>query len=171
MERSIIPALAALALSACMYSPYDGQQLSTPGQVVEFSGYGDAAGQSVDVQVARPLGSPCNDVDLNGVPLCIQQYEWITIAQARTSSSVSRIFDDGSSWYPWTVNASVPGYLWQHESATRMQVRVRAMIGGSSGYTVGSNYATCYSEHHADAIDWRDHCSVGEDARIYAPAP
>lgn len=171
MHRSLAVALSLFS-TACMYSPHDGQHLATPFETVHFEGYGDAPNELVSIQVQRPINSPCNDVELHGLPLCVQQHEWVTIAQVRTSSSSTQLFDDNNQrWYGWTADLAFPASLWRHESATRMYMVTRALVGSDQGYTVGPDYAECYAAHHASAWDWREHCSVGQDARITTPAP
>lgn len=126
---------AAICLTGCTVSPYDGQRLANESTPFEAWGYTDDANEEIHVEAALP-GTLAPDFD---------GPEWETLTTARSSLSQSGpLTSDGQQGYRWRrPSVTVPSRFWQPTFETTPRGHrtfVRSVARASSGGILHSLY-------------------------------
>ena len=113
---------------ACISNPYDGENIASfpTTTIPEISGWGTAAGQTVDIYAMNASGT----------------FEWVT---STTTSDIGWAWD-GTTWYQWEITGySLPAAYWSDKPfGCGKKATIRAQIGGYFGVSVDQPFLECW---------------------------
>ncbi len=121
-------AIATLATSACVTSPYDGENIaSSPTTIIpKISGYGTADEQTVDIYAKDASGN----------------FQWVTDTE---TGGIGWTWD-GSQWWAWSItNYNLASQYWHDKpGGCGKTATLKATIGGYNAVSVDQEYADCF---------------------------
>lgn len=142
-------ALAALNLSACMFSPTEDQQVSSTAESVQFMGYDRAGDREILIEAFDPA---------------TRSYE--RIATTRTSTQ-SQAFE-GLDWYQFDTQRQVPPAYWVEGGKGGSFARVRAMrANGEEIHSIKRNWLDCYNASGRSIVYFLTRCLGADSPNAY----
>jgi hypothetical protein len=135
--------IGALLLTGCMYSPRNGQTLSSRGELVSFAGY-----------------VPTDQHLQTMTVWCSKQASWTFTAQVITlpvsySPSSELVDAKGDSWAPFGGSAVIPASCWGGTPgaySTYVSARVPSGTVAATTFEVGSEADQCIQSYHEDGL-------------------
>lgn len=128
---------------SCMFTPYDGEEITNRVPKRNFSGYIPYANRKVDLQAYD-----------------FESQNWVTFGSTYTSNTSNT--GQGQGWYPWQIGLHMPRTKRFWPSSELGLGRVRAISNGTELYTGDENLWLCvleqlgYNLSYSDAYEFCD---------------